>query len=173
VAARGFTLVELLVAMALLAILATLVAPGFGEYLRNCRRAATVNAIFHTLQAARGLASSRGQAVVLCPSTDGARCSGEQDWSHEMLLIPDEPDPAAADNPPWRVVRSAIASAGQSVRANRDSIRFAALTPAATTATLTVCDDRGPPAARAIIVSRIGRPRISSRDSGGRPLVCP
>jgi hypothetical protein len=89
-----------------------------------------------------------------------------------LLLQPDGPGPAA-DDPPLRVVRPAIAGARQSVRANRDAIRFTALTPAATTATLTVCDERGSRAARAVIVSRIGRPRISDRDAGGRPLVCP
>jgi prepilin-type N-terminal cleavage/methylation domain-containing protein len=47
VAARGFTLVELLVAMALLATLATLAAPGFGEYLRNGRRTRRRSAAVH------------------------------------------------------------------------------------------------------------------------------
>jgi type IV fimbrial biogenesis protein FimT len=172
VAARGFTLVELLVAMALLAILATLAAPGFGEYLRNCRRAATVNTLSHTIHVARALASTRGQPIILCPSVDGSRCSSGPDWSHEWLLQPDGSDPAA-DDAPLRVVRPATAGARQSVRANRDAIRFTALTPAATTATLTVCDERGSRAARAVIISRVGRPRISDRDAGGRPLVCP
>jgi type IV fimbrial biogenesis protein FimT len=173
VAARGFTLVEMLVAMALLATLATLAAPGLGEYLRNCRRAATVNALSHAIHAARGLASARGQAVVLCPSADGSRCTGGRDWSRTLLIQPDDPGDATGEDRPLRVVQTAAGDAGQSVRANRDSIRFAALSPAATTATLTVCDDRGTRAARAVIVSRIGRPRISDRDAGGRPLACP
>jgi type IV fimbrial biogenesis protein FimT len=173
VAARGFTLVELLVAMALLAVLATLAAPGLGEYLRNCRRAATVNALFHAVHAARGLAAVRGQPVVLCPSNDGSHCANGPDWSRDLLLRPDGPDPAVGEAPPLRFIGTAATGNGQSVRSNRDSIRFAALSPAATTTTLIVCDDRGSRAARAVIVSRIGRPRISDRDAGGHPLACP
>lgn len=171
-AARGFTLVELLVAMALLATLATLAVPGFGEYLRNCRRAATINALSHTVQVARRLAAVRGEAVVLCPGADASGCSGGTDWGHELLLLPDRPG-SAAGSAPLRVVRSAAADSRQSIRANREAIYFAALAPAATTATLTVCDDRGSRAARALIISRTGRPRISDRDAGGRALVCP
>jgi type IV fimbrial biogenesis protein FimT len=173
VAARGFTLIELLVAVALLAILATLAAPGLGEYLRNCRRAATVNALSHSIHAARALASVRGQAIILCPSTDAAKCTGGRDWSHGLLIRPDEPDEAAAGTPPLRRIQLAAATGRQSVRSNRDSIRFAALLPAATTATLVVCDDRGSRAARAVIISRTGRPRVSERDASGRKLECP
>jgi type IV fimbrial biogenesis protein FimT len=147
VAARGFTLVELLVAMALLAILATLAMPGFGEYLRNCRRAATVNAFTHAAHVARQLAAVRGEAVLLCPSADGVGCSGGEDWGRELLLLAEAPDLSAAQSP-LRVLRSA-------------------------TATLTICDDRGSRAARAVIISRTGRPRVSDLDAGGRPLACP
>jgi type IV fimbrial biogenesis protein FimT len=172
VAARGFTLVELLVAMALLAILATLAMPGFGEYLRNCRRAATVNAFTHAAHVARQLAAVRGEAVLLCPSADGVGCSGGEDWGRELLLLAEAPDLSAAQSP-LRVLRSATADARQSVRGNRSAIRFAALLSAATTATLTICDDRGSRAARAVIISRTGRPRVSDLDAGGRPLACP
>jgi hypothetical protein len=34
------------------------------------------------------------------------------------------------------------------------------------------CDRRGPPAAKAVIVSYTGRPRIDQVDADGKPLVC-
>ena len=172
-AARGLTLVELLVAMALLATLATLATPGFGEYLRNCRRAATVNALSHTIHLARTLASVRGQAVRLCPSADATRCTVGRDWGHTLLIQPDGSDGPDGGEPPLRVVPRLDARRRQSVRSNRDSLRFAPLSATGTTATLTVCDDRGSRAARAVIVSRTGRPRTSDRDASGRELVCP
>lgn len=172
-AARGLTLVELLVAMALLATLATLATPGFGEYLRNCRRAATVNALSHTIHAARTLASVRGQAVRLCPSVDATHCAAGRDWGQMLLIRSDGPSGPDGEEPPLRVVPRLDADGRQSVRSNRDSLRFAPLSAAGTTATVTVCDDRGSRAARAVIVSRTGRPRISDRDASGRELVCP
>ena len=36
-----------------------------------------------------------------------------------------------------------------------------------------VCDRRGAPAARAVVVSRTGRVRVSARDADGGPLACP
>jgi type IV fimbrial biogenesis protein FimT len=156
--------------MALLATLATLATPGFGEYLRNCRRTATVNALSHTIHAARTLASVRGQAVRLCPSADATHCAAGRDWG-QMLLI--QPDGSGSEDPPLRVVPRLGAGGRQSVRSNRDSLRFAPLSAAGTTATVTICDDRGSRAARAVIVSRTGRPRTSDRDASGRQLVCP
>jgi type IV fimbrial biogenesis protein FimT len=165
VATRGFTLVEMMVGLAVLALLAALAAPGFGDYLRDCRRAATVNAIAHALHAARELAGSIGEPVELCASHDGTGCSGGLDWRGSLLL-------RAVSGDTLRVLPLPRADAGLSVRSNRRAIRVAPLEPSATTATLTVCDDRGAPAARAVIVSRSGRPRIAAEDPSGRALTC-
>ncbi len=172
-AARGFTLVELLVAMALLATLATLAAPGFGEYLRNCRRAATVNALSHAVHAARTQAAVRGGAVRLCTSTGSNACNATRDWSASLLIEADAPDGAEVVHSPLRVIQLAAEKSRQTVRSNRDHFLFTPLVSSATTGTITVCDDRGSRAARAVIVSRTGRPRISDRDASGRALVCP
>jgi hypothetical protein len=40
------------------------------------------------------------------------------------------------------------------------------------TATFTFCDDRGSPAARAVIISQTGRPRVSDRSAANTPLAC-
>jgi type IV fimbrial biogenesis protein FimT len=173
VAARGFTLLEMLVAMALLATLATLAAPGFGEYLRDCRRAATVNALSHAVHTGRTLAAARGLPFILCSTDDGSSCSGSHDWSGELLLRPDIPGGSGLESPSVQRLPLAADGARQTVRTNRGVVRFAPLTLSATTATLTVCDDRGPRAAAAVIISRNGRPRISARDASGGSLACP
>jgi type IV fimbrial biogenesis protein FimT len=41
-----------------------------------------------------------------------------------------------------------------------------------TNGTVVFCDRRGAAAARAVIVSYTGRPRVASRDADGRPLRC-
>ena len=41
-----------------------------------------------------------------------------------------------------------------------------------TNGTTVFCDVRGTPAARAVIVSYTGRPRVAARDADGRPLRC-
>jgi type IV fimbrial biogenesis protein FimT len=155
------------VALALLALLAVLAGPGLRGYLQDCRRTATVNALTHAVHAARRLAGVRGLPVELCPSTDGIDCSGALDWRGDLLLR------TGTDGAALRVIALSLDGAHQTVRGNRPLLRFAPLAPSATTATLTVCDDRGPRAATAVIVSRSGRPRVAGRDASGRPLVCP
>jgi hypothetical protein len=51
---------------------------------------------------------------------------------------------------------------------------FYELRPAgrSTNGTVVFCDRRGAAAARAVIVSFTGRPRVDTRDADGRPLRC-
>ena len=165
---RGFTLVELSIALALLAALALAGVPSLREFLRDCERAATVNGLLQAVHGARRMAAISGRRIELCPTRDGVDCSGDFLWQGDLLLRPDAGGTLAP-----RVLPSPARHGWQSVRANRIALTFTPLRPAATTATLTVCDDRGARAAVAVIVSRAGRPRIADRDPGGRALVCP
>jgi len=165
---KGFTLLEMLAAMAVLALIGLLATPSLRDYLRDCRRAAAVNAVAHAVHTARTLAGSIGQSVELCATTDGRHCAGGTDWAGSLLL-----HAPASTAGPLRVVPLSLGRSRQSLRSNREVLRFAPLVPSATTATLTVCDDRGSPSAMAVIVSRTGRPRIADRDASGRRLACP
>lgn len=164
---RGFTLIELSLSLALLAGLGLLAAPGLGRYLRDCRQAATIHALTHAVHAARAMAAARGEAVELCPTPDGERCLEKLDWSGSLLFRP------AGGGPAIRVVTLPADVGRQSVRANRYAMRFQPLARAATTTTVVVCDDRGAGSARAVVVSRSGRPRVTDRDPSGQPLSCP
>lgn len=166
----GFTLLEMMIVVALLAIAAMLAAPAFGELLRDTRRAATINTLAHALHSARTAAATSGRAIRLCGTRDERSCSGEFSWGPVLLQRP----AGGGDDPALiRLVPLPAGSGAQSVHANRAWIEIAPLAPAATTATLTVCDVRGAAAARALIVSRTGRSRISARSASGTPLSCP
>lgn len=165
----GFTLVELLVALAVAAVLATLAAPAFAGYLRDLQQAAVLNALAHAVHAARAMGAAAGQPVGLCGSRDGLDCSGSDDWSAGLVLRP----LGTARVPGSRFTPLGRHTGRLSVTANRPVIEFRPLARFATPATITVCDDRGSASARALIVSRTGRPRVSERDPGGRLLRCP
>ena len=72
--AKGLTLVEMLVVVALLAAGATLAAPAFRDLLRDTRRAAALTALSHALHAARTAAASSGRRRTGLPSSRN-RCS--------------------------------------------------------------------------------------------------
>lgn len=165
----GFTLAELLAALAVAALLAALGAPTFAGYLRDLQQAAALNALAHAVHAARSMGAAAGQPVALCGSSDGRDCSGSEDWSAGLLLK----SLRTGRVPDLRFTPLARRVGKLRVTANRTVIEFRPLDRFATPATVTVCDDRGSAAAQALIISRTGRLRISNRDPGGRPLACP
>ena len=71
----GFTLVEMLIAVALVAILLTIGIPSFRFVTNSNRIAAEINGLLGDMQFARSEAVKEGQAVTVCVSTDGANCA--------------------------------------------------------------------------------------------------
>lgn len=84
--ARGFTLIELMVAVAVIAILATVAAPSFQEIMHRNRLTAAANEYVAALQTARMEAIRRNRRAVLCPTTDGAACLGT-DWTRVLVFV--------------------------------------------------------------------------------------
>ena len=78
----GFTLVELMVALAVLVILISIAIPSFMNIIQNSRSAALANSIVIALNVARSEAVKRNALVNLCPSSDGATCMAlPLDWT--------------------------------------------------------------------------------------------
>lgn len=75
-ASRGFTLVELAVTVAVLAIIAMVAVPSFTNLVRGNRLVSSANEMVAMLQTARAAAISNRATAVVCPTTDGATCSG-------------------------------------------------------------------------------------------------
>ena len=71
--ARGFSLVEVLIGMVVVAVLATLAAPGFRQLLVKQQVGSTANDLLADLQTARGFAISRGQLVGVLSNAGGWR----------------------------------------------------------------------------------------------------
>lgn len=69
---RGFTLIELMVALAILAVLSMVAAPNLSDTLKRNRVDSTVRELAGALAYARTEAASRGIPVVFCRSNDVA-----------------------------------------------------------------------------------------------------
>lgn len=89
---KGFSLIELLVAMAVLGIMLTMAMPTLSNMVTSTRLSAEITSLYRGLNFARSEAIKRGQSVTLCPpatTPPGATtgCATAQDWSASGWIV--------------------------------------------------------------------------------------
>lgn len=81
----GFTLVELAVVVAIMAIIMAIGLPSLRDILTNNRLSGATNEMLAMVQLAKIESIRRNATIDLCPSTDGTTCSGAN-WSRVILF---------------------------------------------------------------------------------------
>jgi type IV fimbrial biogenesis protein FimT len=81
---KGFTLLELLIVISLLAILWGLAMPAFSQLVQRNRSEALHNQLISALHTARAHAVENRHEVELCGSSDGSRCDNA--WNKGWLM---------------------------------------------------------------------------------------
>jgi type IV fimbrial biogenesis protein FimT len=109
----GFTLIELMVVIAVAAILMAVTAPNFSAALVGTRLGSQADDLIGDLRLARSEAATRGAWVVVCPSADGgATCSASAaDWAKGRLVFVDS-DRSGTRATTETVLRSVAALSG-------------------------------------------------------------
>jgi type IV fimbrial biogenesis protein FimT len=92
---NGFTLIELMVTIAVAAILLSIGIPAFNQMTATNRIASETNDLVSALNFARSEAVKRGATVSVCSSNNGTGCSGS--WSDGWLVFVDADGDAAVD----------------------------------------------------------------------------
>lgn len=83
------TAIELLIGLAVLAVVALLAVPGSSMLIDSYRLKTTSSQLVDGLYLARNEAQNRGSTVKVCPSEDGKSCRTDGDWSHGWLIYSD------------------------------------------------------------------------------------
>jgi type IV fimbrial biogenesis protein FimT len=94
---QGFTLIELVVGLAIMFILLALAVPSFRELSARNQMSAATNSILMGMQLARSEAVRHATRMTLCPSTDGTSCTDETPWSAGWILFHDPNDSGSRD----------------------------------------------------------------------------
>lgn len=155
---NGFTLIELMIVIAILAVVMSIGYPGFRTLIQNNRMASQTNGMLGVLQLARSEAVTRRQQVTVCPSSDQNTCNSA-DWN----------DGGLARRNDGTVIR--VIPAGTDINIfGAAAIAYAADGTSAG-GVLRVCDVRGDGSSRTISVNAVGQ--ASSRRYAGGDSACP
>ena len=169
---NGFTLIELMIAVAVLAILIMVAAPAFRDAMMNVRMSANVNDLMADLALARSEAVKRGVPVRLCRSTAGVNCdggAGNGNWDVGWIVFVDDNDNETRNGTELVLRARPAVQTGTTVilvPGDRDlPFRPSGVTnvSAATNPTFTMCDGRvtSPNRGRLITISPTGRPVVT------------
>lgn len=171
----GFTLAELLIVMALVAIVAAGALPAFNGLVERKRLTGAQHEFIGALAHMRQAAIARSRPVTLCPSRDGRTCLSRGQWHEGWISFPDRDGDRDRD-------------AGEAILQDNRGLDGVTLTsskyrrrvtfqPTGTAggsnATFTLCVHGNPEKSHAVILSRLGRARVADTGPGGRALNCP
>lgn len=173
----GFTLVELMIVLALAAILLTVGVPSFSNMIQNNRIVTQTNGFVSSLHLARSEAVKRGIPVAICPTSDptatNPTCVDTTDWSKGWLVFTDDSGTAGVyDNTDVLLQIHEGPSDGITLTGNSPSVRRirfdarGALTPS-TALALTLAPQTCPAGdshVRAITVTAPGQVRIATNN---------
>lgn len=166
--ARGFTLVEILVALAIVGIMATLAAPSYQDLMvRNTVRSVTTEYTM-ALHFARNSAVALNRLVTVCPSSDGSNCSATVGLESGWIVV------VGGQAAPESLLRDTLPSWGNGITTQFNAnARHVTFTPSGRvqgmpTMTISVCPQDAAFAnlGRGIVINATGRTRVGEPAAG-------
>ncbi|WP_164844498.1 GspH/FimT family pseudopilin [Azoarcus sp. DN11] len=164
----GYSLVELMIVVAIVGVVSAVAAPSFARLLAETRVGDASSDLFAAVLQTRSEALKRHRRVVLCVSADGAECASGGGWGQGWIVFEDgnengqreegEPLVRAGEVRAGRVGITGDASVGRYVSYVASGRTQQLATGAWQAGTLTLCSEG---IARKIIINRVGRPRIA------------
>lgn len=180
---RGFTIYELMIVVAIAAILVGIGVPTFQATVKNNRMTSNLNAFVTSLNQARSEAVKQNLPVRVCASSDGTTCGGAGvNWEQGWVVFVDRDNDGVIDDGNdcdnnatddcIITVQSELHGEIQ-LRSTVNSISYFGSGTSNGADTFTICDSRGADHAKAVVVSSTGRPSISKKEADGTALSCP
>lgn len=178
---RGFTLIELMMAVAVAAVLLALAGPSFQQALNGSRLSSAASELTAAVQLARSEAIRNNRRVTLCRSTDGSACNTtSSDWTGWIMFVDSNIDgvrnaaepllKAGSIDTPVRVLASAAVTAlGERITFRGDGTARAADGQTLLVGTLAVCVPSAMPPenVREVSIASGSRTTVRRRNGAG------
>ncbi len=163
---RAFTLIELIISIAVTSILAVIALPNYNDFIVQMRVDNEISQLYRTLLLTRNSAINSGSRAILCPLNDSSECTTQ--WQNELSVFVDGNNNNIFDaNEQVIQIRAAITEGDSLVYGKgRNKITFnptGSLSGLAN-GTFKYCPKTNKNRARGIIIARSGR-LYQSRDS--------
>jgi len=190
----GFTLIELMVTLAIMVIVITVGIPSFNTVIRDNRLVSQYNDLVTALSLARSEAIKNTTTVTLCDSANNATCLNLNQWELGWIVFTDVNGNGAVDAGIDTILRVGAPIGGPFANGNNtlrelgfastgNSVQYlpTGLMGGNTSGTFRVCDPRGAISARAVNINAVGRiSRATDTDANnivngfnGADIVCP
>lgn len=174
----GFTLIELMIAISLVAILLATAVPALDDFTNDARQTGAINDFISAIHLARNTAITTNSRVTMCASGSGTNCEVTS-WDSGWIVFADLNSSGSVDAGET-VVSASPGVEGLSIQSGEfpAALMFRpngrAMTNALTgnSGEFAVCDFRGASHAKVILVELSGRPRMSETKANGAPPTC-
>jgi len=162
----AFTLVELMITIAVAAVVLTLGVPSFGRIIEQNQLSAYTNQLVSSLNFARSEAVRRNKSIKICHSNNATACNGtgyENGW---IIFIDDDGDNVLDATEELIRVNESLPT---NYTFNMDSFSFTGKGRADGQGTFVLCKGGDLTKARAVIIGPGGRTRLAPLNSSGIP----
>lgn len=175
--AKGFSLLEIISTLAISSILIGLAVPFIGNLISENRVSGQINTLRGTIALTRSEAITRQQDVVLCKSADQQMCTRQGSWDQGYIVFVDtNHDRRRNQQESLLHVQATLPSnitLNYRAFGSRHYLAYHATGFTQTNGTFTFCNRGMPDRAKALIVTKTGRVRLSEKRADGSALVCP
>lgn len=141
---KGFTLIELMLTLAVVAILLTMAVPSYRTFVQGNRVASQANTLLTALAYTRSEAVKRAAVISICRSSNQSSCGGS--WADGWIVFSDVDQDGALDAGTDTLLQAGDGlSGGSTLTAGSGFVRYAASGAAMDTTqfTLTPADCHG------------------------------
>lgn len=151
----GFTLVELIITLAIAAVLMSLAAPSFRNTIQDNRLSTQYNELLTAISLSRSEAIKRGESITIL------NVSGGTDWESGWAVFIDSDGDGAIDSGEEIRVFGTLSGSNTLSFPNGDSFTYSPDGLVNIAGTFLFCDDRGNAGRRGLTVSNTGRGRLA------------